>query len=338
MSLRFLLLLVLGLSLLPVAASTGSDDELVFDDTPLREPLILPDWFKVSFLDLPEDLGEAVAAGKRGLILYFGQKYCPYCKAHLQNNWGQKDIVDYTRRHFDVIPIDVRGQKTVIGLDGNEYTEKEFAIKYNTNFTPSLVFIDRRGQMVLRLRGYRPPYQFRAALEYVADAHYREESFTDYLARAEGAFGYGKDVLNQEDFFQPPPFNLDRSRLPGQRPLVVFFERRRCHACDVLHAGPLADPRIRKQLDQLDAVQLDMRSDTPVITPAGKRTTARKWTEALELDYAPTLIFFDERGREIMRIDSVVWFYRLNNVLTYVIGKGYTQFSTFQAWRQHHRR
>jgi hypothetical protein len=28
-----------------------------------------------------------------------------------------------------------------------------------------------------------PPYQFRAALEYVADAHYRRESFRDYLAR-----------------------------------------------------------------------------------------------------------------------------------------------------------
>ncbi len=337
MPVRLLLAALLCLILLPAGAS-GPDDELVFDDEPLREPLTLPDWFKVSFLDLPEDLAEAVANGKRGIILYFHQEHCPYCKAHLENNWGQKDIVDYTRRYFDVIAIDVRGQKPVIGLDGNEYTEKEFAIKYNTNFTPSLVFIDRHGRMVLRLRGYRPPYQFRAALEYVADGHHREESFADYLARAEGAYSYGKNELNQEDFFAPPPYNLDRSRFPGQRPLVVFFERRRCHACDVLHAGPLADPRIRKLLGRMDAVQLDMESDTPVITPTGRRTTARDWAKTLELDYAPTLIFFDERGKEIMRIDSVVWFYRLYNVLTYIDEKGYTQFPTFQSWRQHHKR
>jgi len=164
MPVRLLLTALLCLVLHPAFASTP-DDDLVFDDEPLSEPLTLPDWFKVSFLDLPEDLEEAVANGKRGIILYFGQKHCPYCKAHLENNWGQKDIVDYTRKYFDVIAIDVRGQQTVIGLDGNEYTEKEFAIKYNTNFTPSLVFIDRSGRMVLRLRGYRPPYQFRAALE-----------------------------------------------------------------------------------------------------------------------------------------------------------------------------
>ncbi len=337
MPVRLLLAALLSLVLLSALAGTP-DDELVFDDEPLREPLVLPDWFKVSFLDLSEDLEEAVANGKRGIILYFHQEHCPYCKAHLENNWSQKDIVDYTRKYFDVIAIDVRGQRKVIGLDGDEYTEKEFAIKYNTNFTPSLVFIDPHGKMVLRLRGYRPPYQFRAALEYVADGHYREESFADYLARAEGAYSYGKNTLNREDFFAPPPYNLDRSRFPGQRPLIVFFERRRCHACDVLHAGPLADPRIRKLIGKMDTVQLDMESDTPVITPAGRRTTARDWAKALELDYAPTLIFYDERGKEIMRIDSVVWFYRLYNVLTYIDEKGYTQFPTFQAWRQHHKR
>ena len=35
-----------------------------------------------------------------------------------------------------------------------------------TNFTPSLVFYDADGNIALRLRGYYPPYQFRAALEY----------------------------------------------------------------------------------------------------------------------------------------------------------------------------
>ena len=45
-----------------------------FDDAPLQEPLEHPAWFKQSFLDLPEDLAEATAAGKKGIIVYFGQK------------------------------------------------------------------------------------------------------------------------------------------------------------------------------------------------------------------------------------------------------------------------
>ncbi len=330
-------LLIIKLMLFTGGTTLASIDTAeVFDDQPLSEDLIVPDWFKVSFLDLREDLNEAVQNGKQGIILYFGQKRCPYCKAHLENNWGQQDILSYTQKHFDVININIRGQKEVTGMDGNSYTEKEFAIKYQTNFTPSLVFINREGNIVLRLIGYRPPYQFRAALEYVADAHYQNEPFPDYMARAEEAFSFGKDSLNSHEAFLPPPYALDRSHIAAQRPLLVAFERRNCHACDVLHAAPLSDPRINQLLQQLDVVQLDMRDTTPVLTPAGQKITARQWADQLQLDYAPTLIFFDEKGREIIRIDSVVWFYRLQNVLNYVINKGYRQFPTFQAWRQHH--
>lgn len=305
-----------------------------FDDRPLSEEIILPDWFKVSFLDLKEDLNEALADGKQGLIVYFGQKNCPYCKALLENNWGQQDILGYTLEHFDVIAVDVLGQRQVVDFDGTSYTEKQFAIKQNTNFTPSIVLYVKGGKPALRLRGYRPPYQFRAALEYVADRHYTDESFADYLALAETAYSFGKDELNKHENFLPPPFALDRSRIPAQRPLLVSFERGRCHACDVLHAGPLQDDRIKGYLDQMDVVQLDMRGDTPVLTPEGHQTTARAWAKQLKLDYAPTLIFFDEHGKEIIRIDSVVWFFRLRNVLEYVISKGYLEYPTYQAWKQ----
>ena len=55
---------------------------------------------------------------KKGLIIYFGQKFCPYCKAHINNNWGQKDIIKYTQDNFDVIAINVKGQRPVINTDG----------------------------------------------------------------------------------------------------------------------------------------------------------------------------------------------------------------------------
>ncbi len=326
------------LLLLAQASPGASPEEPGFDDSPLREAISLPDWFKMSFLELQEDLADARKNGKRGIIIYFGQKRCPYCKAQLENNWGQKDILNYTLRYFDVIAINVRGQKPVIDLQGREWTEKTWSVAQNTNFTPSLIFYDLQGREALRLRGYRPPYQFRAALEYVADGHYREESFRDYLARAEKAFSYGKDGLNEDEIFQPPPYLLDRSRIPAQRPLLITFERPRCHACDVLHGGPFNDPRIRRLLRDFDVVQLNMQADTPLLTPKGKKTTTRRWAESLGLDYAPTLIFFDEHGREIIRIDSVVWFYRLRNVLNYVRSGAWRQQRNFQLWRQQQQR
>jgi thioredoxin-related protein len=321
--------LVLTLS---ARASTDPGDLYSFDDFPKDKPLEYPDWFKDSFLYLDDDLEDAVEAGKSGLMVYFGQRRCAYCHKLMDVNFAQDDIVEYTRRHFDVVPIDVWGVREVTGIDGEVRTERELALETETNFTPSIVFYNGEGREALRLRGYYPPYQFRAALEYVADGHYRRETFRDYLARGEDRMVFDPEDLNEQDFFAAPPYNLDRSRFPSERPLAVFFEQGDCHACDVLHGQALAEPAIHGMFAAFDNVQLHMWSDTPVITPAGERTTAREWAEELGLFYAPSVLFFDEKGREILRVDSVVRFYRLGNVLNYITSKAYLT-ESFAEWR-----
>lgn len=315
------------------AAVRGADDVYSFDDSPREQPLVYPDWFKASFLYLGDDLKEALDAGKQGLIVYFGQRRCAYCHKLMEVNFGLEDIVEYTQRHFDIVPIDIWGVDEVTDFQGKVMTEREFSLEKQTNFTPSLIFFDRDGNEALRLRGYYPPYQFRAALEYVADGHYKRESFRDYLARGEGRMVFEPGDLNEEDFFEAPPFNLDRTRFPSERPLAVFFEQGECHACDVLHGQALAEPAIYSLFEQFDNVQLDMWADTPVVTPSGERTTAKKWAEELGLFYAPSIIFFDEKGREILRVDSVVRFYRLRNVLNYITSKAYLHEPDYQRWR-----
>ena len=328
------LVLLLLVAIRAMAAEVSFDMGFVqFDDAPLEEPLAFPDWFKLSFLDLREDIEEVRESGKQGLMVYFGQKYCAYCKQLLETDLEADDIKAYARKHFDIIGIDIHGDRTVTDLKGQELTESALAIREKTNFTPSLIFFNAAGEEVLRLRGYYPPYRFRAALEYVADAHYKEESFRQYLARADVPLVFEPGDLIEEPFFMPGPYMLDRSVIPGERPLAVFFEQGNCHACDVLHTGPLQDPEILARFEQLENVQLPFWSLTPVITPSGERLSARQWAEKLGLFYTPTLIFFDPQGQEIMRVDSVVQFYRLRNVLDYVLSGGYREYPTFQRWR-----
>lgn len=327
-------LVLLWLVLVPPAAAVEDDDHLLFDDQPLEEPLSYPEWFKLSFLDLREDLQEAHGAGKAGLIVYFGQKYCAYCRQFLEKDLAKEDIRSYLQAHFDIIGIDIHGQNTVTDLEGESLDEHRFAAREQTNFTPSLVFYDVDGEEALRLRGYYPPYRFRAALEYVADGHYRHEAFRDYLARADVPLVFEPGELSEESYFLPGPYMLDRSRRHGERPLLVIFEQGNCHACDVLHTGPLQEPAIKQRMQQLEVVQLSYWDDTPVVTPGGERTTARKWAEAMRLFYTPTLIFFDADGSEIIRVDSVVQFYRLQNVLDFILEGGYRDYATFQRWRE----
>jgi thioredoxin-related protein len=308
------------------------------DDTPRRRGVEHPPWFKHSFLDLREDLREALDRGKLGLIVYFGQEDCAYCEALMQVNWGREaDIVAYTRKHFDVVAIDIWGAREVTDMQGRVLTEREFAVREGTNFTPSLIFYDGWGREALRLRGYYPPYKFRGALEYVVDGFYLTESLRDYMARADPPPKFDIGDLNDEPFFDPPPYALCRRRFPAARPLVVFFEQRECHACDILHSEPLQDETTQALLGRFQVVQLDMWSDTPVITPGGARVTAREWARRLGLFYAPSLVFFDEEGREVFRLDSVARLYRLRNTLRYVLEKGYLE-APLQRWQEDRQR
>lgn len=311
--------------------ASGVPDPLFFDDKPLKQALDLPNWFKLSFLDLAEDLQEATE-NNRGLIIYFGRHDCAYCKALLEKNWGRNDIRTYTQRHFDVIAVDVLGHRQVTDFNGRQMTERAFAEVQRANFTPTLLIFDRHGKQAFRLTGYRPPYQFKAVLEYVADNHHQQESFTQYYARAELAISYGNPELNRQDELHYSDKLIDLR--DKQKPLLVLFEKPRCHACDVLHGGPLAEHEIIKHLKKFHAVQLDISTKQPIITPDGQRTNSKAWAKILHLDYTPTLMFFDKKGNEVLRVDSVVWFYRLSNVLEYILDEGYQNYPTFQKWRK----
>jgi len=332
------LLLLLPIPLLATAVDDGfpAEWEAAFADenadVPLQEPFSYPDWFKLSFLNLRDDLDEALERDKDGLILYFGQDHCPYCKVLIEENFGRKDIAEYTQHHFDLVPINIHGGKPVTGMDGQLFaSERAFSEHHNADLTPILQFFNREGAQVLRLRGYYPPYKFRAALEYVAGEHYRNESFRDFLNRADPPLSFDGE-LNDERFFLKPPYALDRSQMPGEKLLLVLFEQRDCHACDVLHSRPLQNPLIRDLLRSFEVVQLDMWADTPVLTPTGERTTARRWAEDLELFYTPTLLFFDQNGEEIMRVDSVVYFFRMQRVLHYLLSGVWHQGMSVQGW------
>ena len=49
-------------------------------------------------------------------------------------------------------------------------------------------------------------------------------------------------------------------------------------------------------------------------------------------------MFFDEQGRENIRVDSVVRFFRLSNVLNYIVSRGYLAEPNFLRWSSRTRR
>ncbi|MBN4063457.1 thioredoxin fold domain-containing protein [Cardiobacterium sp. AH-315-I02] len=327
-----ILLFLLSFTAYSATPTVSIDMSIDFDDTQLEEELAYPDWFKLSLGDLRDDLSEAKAAGKKGIITYFGQKRCAYCEQFFKTSLSDVDIKNYLQTHYDLIAFDIWGIDDIIDTDGTTHTERELSIRYKANFTPSLVFYNNEGTPVFRLRGFYPPYKFRAALQYVTEEYYKKETFSEYLDRATQGEFFLLGGLTERDFFLEPPHDLAALR-KNDKPTAVFFEQGNCHACDLLHSAPLSKELNIYEIEQMNVIQLNMWADTEVTTPQGIKTNAKEWARSLDVFYAPSIIFFDTEGKEIMRVDSVAHFYRLWGVLDYVNQEAYKQDIDYQDWR-----
>ena len=69
------------------------------------------------------------------------------------------------RTHFDVIAMNMWGNREVLSFAGRTFTGKTFSAAFKVQFTPTPPFLGDRGEPVLRLNGYLTASELRAALD-----------------------------------------------------------------------------------------------------------------------------------------------------------------------------
>lgn len=148
-------------------------------------------WFLDTFLNLREDAEEAAGEGKQ-LVIFWEQKGCPYCRETHRVNLRVPEVVNYIRKNFNVIQLNLWGDKEVTDFDGEVTTEKKLARKYRVQFTPTLQYFPADAHLspkkpgsdieVWRLMGYWKPFHFKNSFAYVRDKGYKTEpSFQRWL-------------------------------------------------------------------------------------------------------------------------------------------------------------
>jgi thioredoxin-related protein len=311
-----------------------------FDDGAIAQ-VTYPAWFRESFLDLPQDLADAAAAGKLGLFLFVSTQGCSYCHLFLQESLGDPAIAKRIQAHFDTIGLEIFDDAELTDFTGAAEPIKDFVLNQGVQFAPTLLFYAPDGaggaQLLARLPGYYEPERFGRALDYLIDGHWQHQSLKDYLAAtatapspttAEPAGGLMPDPL-----FTPPPFALERTRMSAIRPLVVIFESAACPRCARFHREVIQDPAIRAQLEELEVVRLDAADDrTPVLTPTGERTTPAAWYRELGFTDLPALVFVSEQGEAVLQSDALVLNSRMNNALGFVRDRAYEKGWTYQRY------
>ena len=297
---------------------------LVCGEAIAQEP---PAWFAESLLFIKEDAADAAKAGKR-VMLYFGQDGCPYCKQLMEVNFRQARIVDKMRKGFVAIALNIWGDREVTWTDGRTLTEKQLTAALKVQFTPTLLFLDEKGEVALRINGYLPPERFESALDYVSGRMEKKLPFAGF--QNTGAAPNPK--LNDQAFFMKPPYDLRRK--PGGKPLAVLFETPHCAGCDELHRDGFTRKEVLDQVRRFDFARISTLSAESIVAPGGQPVRATEWAAALKLTYVPSVVFFDDRGREVFRLEAYTRPFHLAGSLQYVASGAYRSEPSFQRFLQ----
>ena len=255
---------------------------------------------------------------------------CPYCKELMQTSFTQKAIVEKTAKHFVPIAFDIFGDREVTWFDGKARSEKEFAKYLKVQFTPTLLLLDEKGNIIGRINGYYPPHRFSAALDYSARRLEGKLSFAEHMKTVPQTGASA--TLNEQPFFMKPPFNL--ARKPGGKPLAVLFETRHCAPCDELHGEGFKRDRTLAALSRFDVARLSLFGREALTTPDGRRSNAEAWGRELKISYTPSVVFFDDRGREVFRLEAYLRPFHFASSFEYVASGAYRKEPEFQRFLQ----
>jgi len=140
------------------------------------------EFFDSSFGDFTEELSLAKEEGKSGILVFFEMDDCPFCHRMKTTILNQPDVIEFYKKHFKILSVDIEGDIEMTDFDGTVTTQKDFAFKkHRVRATPVMAFFDLTGQRVVRYTGATSSKEeFLLLAQYVLTEQYKNGSFTRY--------------------------------------------------------------------------------------------------------------------------------------------------------------
>lgn len=312
-----ILLLVVGLTAQEKGKLLGTAD------------VVIPEWFKDSFLDFREDAAEAGEEGKH-MLVFVDLEGCPYCTKMLKDNFKTSEKEggnrEYIKKNFDSIQLDLKGKREVAFNEKTTVSESALAKALKVRFTPTLLFMNADNKVVARINGYRSPREFKQMLHFVHDNAYEKTDFPSYRQKHLTDAVY--TLLDHENFTEIKDF---QNASMSDKPLAILFEDKTCDECDRFHKEILDLPETKALMKGFNFVRLDALSDQELIDTEGNKTTAAEWLKKKGISYRPTILFFAE-GKEMEQLTGLIKSFHFQQLLSYFVEEKYNQYPDFIAY------
>jgi thioredoxin-related protein len=91
---------------------------------------------------------------------------------------------------------------------------------------------------------------------------------------------------------------------------------------------------VQDLLPKFDLARFSLSDKAELTGPEGARTTAEAWARELKVSYTPTIVFFDDRGQEVFRIEAYLRPFHLATSFDYVASGAFRTEPEFQRFIQ----
>ena len=187
-SLRTILVVAL-LAALP--ALIGPSPARALDETPgptprvIRGPAPAGDG-RLTWNELDPALAEAKRANKPVLVDVYTD-WCGWCKRMDKTTYGNPEVRDYVARAFVPARINAEDDRRHASYLGETASYRQFADGFRISSYPTTLFLAPDGRLITQLPGYVKPAAFLTVLRYVAEGHYRTQSWDAFTRDDEAA-------------------------------------------------------------------------------------------------------------------------------------------------------
>ena len=122
----------------------------------------------------------------------------------------------------------------------------------------------------------------------------------------------------------------------GKRVLLYFHQDGCPYCAKLLNENFSLKEIVDKTVEGFQVIAINMWGDTEVTDLDGEITTEKQLAEKLKVMYTPTLLFLDEQGRTVLRVNGYYPPHKFMTALDYVAGKQETRqsFRDYIASRQ----
>ncbi len=139
---------------------------------------------KISWTNIQDGAEKALNDDKM-IFVYVHTDWCSWCKKMEEETFSDEAIVNYMNDKFVPVSLDAESQKQV-RFNGQQMSEQEVASTLGAEGFPTHVFLTSEGQPVTVAPGYLPPERFINVLSFIAEDHYKNMDWEDYVGQQEG--------------------------------------------------------------------------------------------------------------------------------------------------------